>query len=414
MNIKVLCDDTSFRDQFECEHGLSLLITTKNHCILFDTGQSDVFLKNAEKIGADLTQVDIVVLSHGHYDHCNGLYYFLGINPNATIYVHQSAFEVFMHGDKYIGMDPILKERLHIYTVLTERIQIDDEISIYPATELPLGQPQGLTVYNGGVNRLDSFDHELYLVCKEQNKQVLFTGCAHRGIVQIASFANKLGVTHLFGGFHIAENTASEVLSDIVKAIAAYPIQYFAGHCTSSVAIRHAQSISKKQFQTLGAGNQFAVGSHAETACALFRQGYNCSQAVFGAFADTLQLDTETAMKLACSFGGGMGRMREVCGAVSGMLMVCGMMHGYSTPETGSLKADHYAMVQKIASEFRDAAGSIICRELLGGTVSSLPTPTERTAEFYQKRPCERLIYLAASIAEKYFFYEKNTPANKS
>jgi C_GCAxxG_C_C family probable redox protein len=162
--------------------------------------------------------------------------------------------------------------------------------------------------------------------------------------------------------------------------------------------------VNPSQFQSLGAGKQIDIGSRGEVACALFRQGYNCSQAVFGAFAEDLQIDRDTAMRIASSFGGGMGRMREVCGAVSGMLMVCGLMHGYATPETGDVKADHYRMVQKLSAEFRDTAGSIICRDLLGGTVSALPTPTARTPEFYQKRPCERLIHLAATIAEKEFF----------
>ena len=123
---------------------------------------------------------------------------------------------------------------------------------------------------------------------------------------------------------------------------------------------------------------------------------------MIGAFASDMNLELDTAMKIASSFGGGIGRMREVCGAVSGMMMVCGLTRGYATPETGEIKAEHYRLVQEMASRFRNVSGSIICRELLGGTASSLPTPTARTPEFYQKRPCERLIHLAASIAEEY------------
>ena len=141
-----------------------------------------------------------------------------------------------------------------------------------------------------------------------------------------------------------------------------------------------------------------------EKAMIYFGAGYNCAQAVAAAFSDEMGIDVKTAVKLSSSFGGGMGRLREVCGAVSGMLLVCGMMNGYSTPETGDIKAKHYQTIQKLCHEFRNEAGSIICRDLLGGRISDLPTPTERTPEFYAKRPCERLIYLAATIVEKTFF----------
>jgi len=96
--------------------------------------------------------------------------------------------------------------------------------------------------------------------------------------------------------------------------------------------------------------------------------------------------------------------MREVCGAVSGMLLVCGLAQGYHTPETGAVKAEHYRLVQSLAKRFREQHGSLYCRELLGGTVSDLPTPTERTPEFYKLRPCERLIASAADILEEMLF----------
>ena len=141
--------------------------------------------------------------------------------------------------------------------------------------------------------------------------------------------------------------------------------------------------------------------ARAEKAREAFRAGYNCSQAVVLAFADVMKIDEKTALRLSSSFGGGMGRMREVCGAVSGMLMVAGVLWGFDGADGGSAKAAHYARVQKLAGEFREECGSIICRELLGGVPSSTPTPTERTPEFYKKRPCEELVALAAAILEQ-------------
>ena len=138
----------------------------------------------------------------------------------------------------------------------------------------------------------------------------------------------------------------------------------------------------------------------------LFESGYNCSQAVLLAFADMFGMDFETAQKISATFGGGMGRMREVCGAVSGMLMVLGLATGEYAPTDTAKKAEQYKTVQQLANEFRKKNGSIICRELLGlsqnGEKISPPTPSERTDEYYKKRPCALLVQDAAEILEDY------------
>ena len=140
---------------------------------------------------------------------------------------------------------------------------------------------------------------------------------------------------------------------------------------------------------------------YGEKAKQLFMEGYNCSQAVLGAFCDECGLDFETAMKLASSFGGGMGRLREVCGAVSGMFMVAGLLYGYDTPDDDCAKKAHYALVQELAAKFKEQAGSIVCREILKNPPSG-PNPTPRTEEFYKVRPCARLVILAAQILDEY------------
>ena len=141
---------------------------------------------------------------------------------------------------------------------------------------------------------------------------------------------------------------------------------------------------------------------HREKAAELFVNGCNCAQAVAVAFCDVTGMDPRAAAKLSSSFGGGMGRMREVCGAVSGMLMVLGALYGYDDPGEGDrAKKAHYALVQELAGKFRERNGSIICREILKNPPSD-PSPTPRTAEFYKNRPCARLVVCAAELLDEY------------
>lgn len=143
--------------------------------------------------------------------------------------------------------------------------------------------------------------------------------------------------------------------------------------------------------------------NHEEKALELFYQGYNCSQSVFASFCDVTGVDFETALKISSSFGGGMGRLREVCGAVSGMFMVAGILYGYDGAKDIQGKAQHYARIQELAGNFRKQNRSIVCRELLGlDGKDSNPVPSERTEQYYKKRPCAELIAQAARIMDDY------------
>ena len=135
----------------------------------------------------------------------------------------------------------------------------------------------------------------------------------------------------------------------------------------------------------------------SEKAKELFKSGYNCSQAVLGVFCEELGLDLDTAMRISSSFGGGMGRMREVCGAVCGMFMAAGLMFFKGD------KGQQYKHVQELAKRFKDKNGSIICRELLEGVgVSNSTEPSPRTQEYYKKRPCVDLVGDSVEILEEY------------
>jgi len=141
--------------------------------------------------------------------------------------------------------------------------------------------------------------------------------------------------------------------------------------------------------------------THADRAEALFKTGYNCAQSMIGAFEGEIGIDFETSMRLASSFGGGMGRLREVCGALTGLFMVVGLQSGYSDPQDHEAKTRHYQLVQDLASQFRDRFGTLLCRDLLEleETISE-PIPEKRTDEYYQRRPCAEYIRFAASLLD--------------
>lgn len=135
-----------------------------------------------------------------------------------------------------------------------------------------------------------------------------------------------------------------------------------------------------------------------------FLNGYNCSQAVLLAFCEDFGLEKETALKISEPFGGGMGRMREVCGTVTGMFMVIGLAMGNDNSKDNTTKKNVYKSVQELAAKFKEDNGSIICRELLGFQKNNKESyvPSERTTEYYKKRPCPELCKYAADILEEY------------
>ena len=134
-----------------------------------------------------------------------------------------------------------------------------------------------------------------------------------------------------------------------------------------------------------------------------FRDGYNCAQSIVLAFEDMLTIDLDTVLKISSPFGGGMGRLREVCGSVSGMFMVLGFVKGYNEPGNYEGKKELYEHVQELARRFEEENGSIVCRELLGLNVKKEDAaPEKRTEEYYKKRPCVELVGCATEILEQY------------
>lgn len=148
--------------------------------------------------------------------------------------------------------------------------------------------------------------------------------------------------------------------------------------------------------------------THAEKARELFGAGCSCSQAVLGAYAQDLGMDMEAAMRLASSFGGGIGGSRELCGAVSGMLMVAGLKWGYADVGDHAAKTAHYARVRRLIGAFKEEHGTMVCRELLSSLKEVKKEPSERTPEYYRIRPCVRFVETAAALLDR-LEEEKNT-----
>ncbi|MCR4925630.1 MAG: C-GCAxxG-C-C family protein [Clostridiales bacterium] len=147
--------------------------------------------------------------------------------------------------------------------------------------------------------------------------------------------------------------------------------------------------------------------SRVEKAKELFKSGYNCSQSVFMAYADLFDMDNATAAKISAGLGGGVGRMREVCGAVTGMTLLAGLKYGATEGDDTESKQKTYEVVRALSEEFKKTNPSIICKELLGlAQAEKSAKPEERTQEYYQKRPCVEIVGDAAKAVEKILFSE--------
>lgn len=238
MKITCLLENTASRPDVTPEHGLSLWIETKRHRILFDTGQTDLFAKNADTLQIDLSKADLAVLSHGHYDHGGGLLTFLSKNKTAPIYLSQHAFGYYFNGtEKYIGLDKsLMGDPRLIYT--KEKAEIADGLTLFSCNHHPrphsLGS-FGLTEQKNGSFWDDPFLHEQYLLIEEDGKRVLISGCSHKGILDIAEWFSP---DVLIGGFHLSKCALDSQLEQIALQLDAYPTCYYTCHCTGEEQFR--------------------------------------------------------------------------------------------------------------------------------------------------------------------------------
>ncbi|MBR0098436.1 MAG: MBL fold metallo-hydrolase, partial [Treponema sp.] len=200
----------------EATHGLSFYVETENHKMLFDTSPGDVVLRNAKKLGVDLTVVDTVILSHGHYDHSGGILSFAALNPNAKIYMQQNAggeyyaYDGEEKGFRYIGIDKKIRSISQVH-LLTGDTKIDDELQLFTVDTQAFPLPstnKRLRELCGGEYVQDEFRHEQNLLLTSEGKKILFCGCAHNGILNVMEtlerkFGNAMLPDFVIGGFHL-------------------------------------------------------------------------------------------------------------------------------------------------------------------------------------------------------------------
>ena len=232
MKITSLLENTTQRDDIKVEHGLSLYIETDEHNILFDMGQTEYFYENAQTLGIDLSEVDIAILSHGHYDHGGGLRKFLETNDRSPVYIQKDAFLPHHHGSgAYIGLDTSLANDPRIIFTDEEYV-IDDSLSLFSCNGRNRKHKMldsGLTEKIGDSYIPDDFRHEQYLLIKENGKRVLISGCSHKGILDIT---NWFSPDVLIGGFHYSKLALDDYLVNAAKELTSYKTEFYTCHCT--------------------------------------------------------------------------------------------------------------------------------------------------------------------------------------
>lgn len=254
------------------EHGLSFYIETKTHKLLVDCGQTDAFSQNAVALGVDLKEVDSVFLSHGHYDHSGGILPFAEINPKADIYMQKKAALPYYHKtddeERYIGIAPEISKLAQVKLVDGDR-KIDEELFVFSNVKGRTLWPKGnleLKKKTEDAFVQDEFDHEQYLVATEGSKRVLFSGCAHNGILNILGHYHDLYGNYpdaVVSGFHMKkkEYTAEDdgLITETAKQLSEMPTQFYTGHCTGEYAFAIMKEIMGSQLTYVHSGDSLIL-----------------------------------------------------------------------------------------------------------------------------------------------------------
>lgn len=272
MKIINLIEDTSRDNGCLSEHGLSFYIETQNHKILADTGATDAFIKNAEKLGVDLKAVDIVILSHGHYDHTGGVMSFAKINPDAKIYMQESALDDYYNLNsevpRYIGVDKNIAQ-LPQFCPVKGNLKIDDELQLFTDIKgsnlIPSGN-KTLMRKNEEEFVQDDFCHEQCLVISDGNKKYLLSGCAHNGILNILETYTELfrsSPDFVISGFHLMNKKGySEndiiLIKNIAEMLNKTDTVYFTCHCTTEYPYQVMKKIMKDKLHWISSGDNIS------------------------------------------------------------------------------------------------------------------------------------------------------------
>lgn len=252
MKLTVLAENTACREDLIAEHGLSLYVEAAGKKILLDMGQTDVFARNAERLGIDLSQVDIAVISHGHYDHGGGLEAFLRCNQKASVYVHADAFGQHYNGtEKYIGLNAALQNHPRLIPV-TGSVMLTQSLRLHDCNALNWNfNSWGLNKKHCGGFTSDDFSHELYLQITEGEKQILLSGCSHKGIQNIV---RRFRPDVLIGGFHLSKQRDLRALQTVAQELLENCGICYTGHCTGQVQYAYMKTVMGQRLQQLSTG----------------------------------------------------------------------------------------------------------------------------------------------------------------
>lgn len=256
MKITVLTENSTINENLTAEHGLSLFIQTKNKNILFDFGQTTTAIENANKLGVDLSSVDVAILSHGHYDHSGAIKAFLALNDKAPVIMHKNCFNAYYNGtEKYIGIDDTLKLNDRIVLIDSD-LKIDDDLSILVSSKREIYYPidsNGLNIRVDENFIPDDFTHEIYLMIGG----VLISGCSHRGILNILK---QFEPSVFIGGLHLVKyEIGGEKLSTIASEIDKHQTVIYSGHCTGEEQYKYLKTILKEKLYPLSTGIEYEI-----------------------------------------------------------------------------------------------------------------------------------------------------------
>lgn len=293
MKVVCLMENTIGNKLCQSEHGFSLYVETKDNVILIDTGASGLFLENAKKLGVDLSKVEAVFLSHGHYDHSGGILEFHKINPSAKIVLQTKALGDYWHKDelveRYIGVNSEMKALKNLYfiegddifdgnicrlkeeknrelkehkkevriRVFTIQAKNQKELKCWPEGNLVLKEKIGDEYIQ------DCFEHEQYMVVEEREESILISGCAHNGILNILEeYQRKYGKNPdvIISGFHMRKKSGYneidiEVIKETARELKKTGILCYTGHCTGEEPYQYMKEIMGEQLQYLRCGD---------------------------------------------------------------------------------------------------------------------------------------------------------------
>lgn len=272
MKITVLVENTTSNHNLRVEHGLSLYIETKKHKILFDAGDSDLFIENARKLKIDLSLVDLFILSHGHHDHGGGLNAFLEINNLATIYVQKHAFNPHfsLRGGTFVDISVPKPTHLERIKYTDNIFIIDDELTLFSHIKERDFYPQSnqnlyMTDHHTYVH--DDFSHEQNLIIKSKNQHCLFAGCAHHGMINIIHEASSIighQVDVAIGGLHLYSRSSGisetiDTIKDLGTSLLNTKTKLFTCHCTGDKAYEILKPIMKDQMTYIRTGETIEI-----------------------------------------------------------------------------------------------------------------------------------------------------------